>query len=85
MKIELVAKLEAANKELEAFSYSVWHDLRAPLRGIDGFSQALQEDYAPQLDATASDYLSRIRAATKRMGELIDDLLNLSRVIRAEM
>jgi PAS domain S-box-containing protein len=78
-------ELEAANKELEAFSYSVSHDLRAPLRGIDGFSQALQEDYAQQLDATANDYLRRIRAATKRMGELIDDLLNLSRVTRSEM
>lgn len=78
-------ELEAANKELEAFSYSVSHDLRAPLRGIEGFSQALQEDYEPQLDPTAKDYLRRIRAATHRMGELIDDLLNLSRVTRAEM
>jgi PAS domain S-box-containing protein len=78
-------ELEAANKELEAFSYSVSHDLRAPLRGIDGFSQALQEDYEQQLDPTARDYLSRICAAAKRMGELIDDLLNLSSVTRAEM
>ena len=78
-------ELEAANKELEAFSYSVSHDLRAPLRGIEGFSQALQEDYEPQLDSTAKDYLKRIRSATHRMGELIDDLLNLSRVTRAEM
>jgi PAS domain S-box-containing protein len=78
-------ELEAANKELESFSYSVSHDLRAPLRGIEGFSQALEEDYQHQLDQTAKDYLRRIRAATHRMGELIDDLLNLSRVTRAEM
>lgn len=79
------AELDAANKELEAFAYSVSHDLRAPLRGIDGFSQALLEDYAPQLDATGKDYLNRVRAATQRMAVLIDDLLNLSRVTRAEM
>ena len=78
-------ELEIANKELETFSYSVSHDLRAPLRGIDGFSQALQEDYEQQLDDTARDYLRRIRAATHRMGELIDDLLNLARVTRAEI
>jgi PAS domain S-box-containing protein len=78
-------ELEAANKELEAFSYSVSHDLRAPLRGIEGFSQALQEDYEQKFDDTAKDYLGRIRSATLRMGELIDDLLNLSRVTRAEM
>ncbi len=79
------AELETANKELETFSYSVSHDLRAPLRGIEGFSQALQEDYERQLDNTARDYLRRIRAATHRMGELIDDLLNLARVTRAEI
>jgi PAS domain S-box-containing protein len=79
------AELEAANKELEAFSYSVSHDLRAPLRGIDGFSQALLEDYGSQLDAAGRDYLQRVREATKRMGLLIDDLLDLSRVTRAEM
>jgi light-regulated signal transduction histidine kinase (bacteriophytochrome) len=79
------AELEAANKELESFSYSVSHDLRAPLRGIDGFSQALEEDYAGNLDATGKNYLSRIRAGTRRMGVLIDDLLNLARVTRAEM
>lgn len=79
------AELETANKELESFSYSVSHDLRAPLRGIDGFSQALQEDYSGSLDATGKNYLSRIRAGTKRMGNLIDDLLNLARVTRAEM
>jgi PAS domain S-box-containing protein len=79
------AQLQAANKELEAFSYSVSHDLRAPLRSIDGFSQALLEDYADQLDEQGKDYLQRVRASTQRMGELIDDLLNLSRVSRGTM
>jgi PAS domain S-box-containing protein len=83
--IQRSLELEAANKELETFSYSVSHDLRAPLRGIDGFSQALQEDYQQQLDSTGKDYLQRICTATKRMGELIDDLLNLARVARAEI
>jgi light-regulated signal transduction histidine kinase (bacteriophytochrome) len=78
-------ELDAANRKLEAFSYSVSHDLRAPLRGIEGFSQALQEDYEEKLDATARDYLGRIRSGTLRMAELIDHLLNLSRVTRAEM
>jgi light-regulated signal transduction histidine kinase (bacteriophytochrome) len=78
-------QVEAANKELEAFSYSVSHDLRAPLRSIDGFSQALIEDCAGQLDAAALHSLDRIRAATQRMAQLIDDLLNLARVTRAEM
>jgi PAS domain S-box-containing protein len=78
-------ELIAANKELEAFSYSVSHDLRAPLRGIDGFSLALLEDYEEKLDAEGKDHLHRVRAATQRMGVLIDDLLNLSRVTRAEM
>jgi light-regulated signal transduction histidine kinase (bacteriophytochrome) len=73
------------NRELEAFSYSVSHDLRAPLRAIDGFSQALVEDCGEQLDDSARDYLRRIRAATKRMADLIDDLLDLSRVTRREM
>lgn len=79
------AELQAANQELEAFSYSVSHDLRAPLRAIDGFSLALVEDYADQLDDTARNYLDRARAATQRMGHLIDDMLALSRITRAEM
>ncbi|OUL19269.1 GAF domain-containing protein [Nostoc sp. 106C] len=78
-------ELQAVNKELEAFSYSVSHDLRAPLRSIDGFSQALLEDYQEQLDETGQNYLRRIRLATQRMGQLIDDLLNLSRLMRSEM
>jgi len=78
-------ELLAANKELESFSYSVSHDLRAPLRGIDGFSLALLEDYADKLDEDGRDYLHRVRAATQRMGILIDDLLSLSRVTRSEM
>ncbi len=86
-KADLVAakdKAEASSRELEAFSYSVAHDLRAPLRGIDGFAQALIEDYGDKLDASGVRYLDRIRAAAQRMAALIDDLLNLSRVTRAE-
>lgn len=79
------AALEAANKELEAFSYSVSHDLRAPLRSIDGFSKLLLEKYVDQLDATGQDYLARVRNATMRMSRLIDDMLNLSRIGRREM
>jgi PAS domain S-box-containing protein len=78
-------RLETANKELEAFSYSVSHDLRAPLRSIDGFSLALLEDHGSELKAEARDYLQRVRAATKRMAQLIDDLLALSRLSRSEM
>lgn len=77
------AQLESANKELEAFAYSVSHDLRAPLRTIDGFSLALLEDYAGQIPDEGQDYLMRIRTAAQRMAQLIDDLLNLSRVSRA--
>lgn len=79
------AETEVANKELEAFCYSVSHDLRAPLRSIDGFAQALLEDYLDKLDAPGQDYLRRVRAATQRMGMLIDDLLDLSRVTRSEI
>lgn len=79
------AELEATNKELEAFSYSVSHDLRAPLRTIDGFSLALAEDYAEAVDATGRDYIQRVRAGTQRMGQLIDALLQLSRITRAEL
>ncbi len=77
--------LEAANKELEAFSYSVSHDLRAPLRSIDGFSKILIEQYPDRLDERGRDYLGRVRAASQRMARLIDDMLNLSRVGRAPL
>ena len=79
------AELERVNENLEAFSYSVSHDLRAPLRSLSGFSQALVEEYAEQLDDTARGYIGRIQAASERMATLIDDLLQLSRVSRAEM
>ena len=82
---ERTAQLAATNRELEAFSYSVSHDLRAPLRSIDGFSLALLEDCAERLDGEGKDHLQRIRASTQRMGMLIDDLLNLSRMTRAEI
>lgn len=78
-------ELSAVNKELEAFSYSVSHDLRAPLRSVDGFSKAILEDYADKLDEQGRDYLQRVRAASQRMAQLIDDLLNLSRVTRGDM
>jgi light-regulated signal transduction histidine kinase (bacteriophytochrome) len=78
-------QLEAVNKELEAFSYSVSHDLRAPLRAIDGFSQALLEDCGSTLDDQGRHYLQRVRAATERMSQLIDDLLSLARVTRSAM
>ncbi len=83
--IERTAQLEAANKELESFSYSVSHDLRAPLRSIDGFSQALLEDYSAEIDQRGRTYLERMRVATRRMGLLINDLLKLSRVTRGQM
>lgn len=79
------AKLEASNQELEAFTYSVSHDLRAPLRSVDGFSRALLEDYAQILDERGQDYLKRMRGAADKMKQLIEDLLNLSRLARAEM
>ena len=77
--------LHDTNRELESFSYSVSHDLRAPLRSIDGFSQAIVEDAGPALDEESRGHLDRIRNATRRMGQLIDDLLTLSKVTRAEM
>ncbi len=79
------AELEAANRELESFSYSVSHDLRAPLRAIDGYGHLLEMDYASQLEGDGQVLLSNIRQATQKMGHLIDDLLKLSRVSRAEM
>ncbi len=79
------AELASANNELQAFSYSVSHDLRAPLRTVDGFGQALAEDYADKLDDQGRDYINRMRRATQRMGELIDTLLNLARLARSEM
>jgi PAS domain S-box-containing protein len=79
------AQLSAVNRELEAFSYSVSHDLRAPLRALDGFSQILTEDYADRLDNEGLKYLQRIRAGSQRMGELIDAMLQLSRLTRVDM
>jgi signal transduction histidine kinase len=79
------AELEATNRELEAFSYSVSHDLRSPLRTIDGFSLALEEDYAEAVDAVGRDYILRVRTGVQRMGQLIDVLLQLSRITRAEL
>jgi PAS domain S-box-containing protein len=79
------AELEGANKELEAFCYSVSHDLRAPLRAIDGFTHAVFETCSRQLDDVGKDYLERVMLAAGRMGALIDDLLNLSRVTRVEI
>jgi PAS domain S-box-containing protein len=82
---ERTAELQASNNELEAFAYSVPHDLRAPLRGIDGWSLALLEDYGASFDSKAQGYLQQVRSETQRMGLLIDDLLQLSRITRAEM
>jgi len=78
-------ELELANQELEAFSYSVSHDLRAPLRTIDGFSLALQEDFSEKLTDEGRDYILRVRSGVQRMGSLIDALLQLSRVTRSEL
>ncbi|MCW8129011.1 MAG: HAMP domain-containing protein [Planctomycetota bacterium] len=82
---ERTRDLEEANKELESFSYSVAHDLRAPLRSIHGFSQVLLEDYSGSLDDTGKGYLDRVCGATRRMGHLLDDMLNLSRVTRSAL
>ncbi len=82
---ERTAALAAANKELEAFAYSVSHDLRAPLRRLDGFSKVLQERYAHALDEQGEHYLERVRAGSQHMAQLIDDLLRLSRVTRSEL
>mgnify|MGYP005854946567 CR=1 FL=1 len=85
MVAERTAELEAMNKELESFSYSVSHDLRAPLRRIDGFSQALLEDYGDKMDEQGLYYLNRMRIASQRMAQLIDDLLELSRLTRSDI
>jgi len=82
---ERTAELEFANREMESFSYSVSHDLRAPLRSIEGFSQALMEDCGDGLDATGREYLTHIQQGGRRMGALIDDLLKLSRTSRSEL
>ncbi len=82
---ERTAELEAANKELEAFTYSVSHDLRAPLRHVDGFSRLLLEEFGDRLPEGGRHYLDRIRNGTRQMGQLVDDLLNLSRVGRREL
>jgi light-regulated signal transduction histidine kinase (bacteriophytochrome) len=85
VRAALVEELEQKNKELDAFSYSVAHDLRAPLRSIDGFSQALLEDYNDKLDDEGRQYLRYVRESAQQMAELIDNLLNLSRITRSEL
>jgi DNA-binding response OmpR family regulator len=85
VRAALVEELELKNKELDAFSYSVAHDLRAPLRSIDGFSQALLEDYADKLDDMGQQYLRYVRESAQQMAELIDNLLDLSRITRSEL
>src|SRR5204862_7436708 len=77
-------ELEAANRELEGFSYSVSHDLRAPLRAIEGFSEMLLDEHGEKLDETGRRYLAQVRTSTHHMSQLIDNLLNLARLSRAE-
>ena len=85
LKWERTTQLEASNKELEAFSYSVSHDLRSPLRTIDGFSQVVLEDYGDKLGEDAKQALGRIRLAAQRISQLIDDMQTLSRLTRRDM
>jgi len=82
---ERTAQLQASNRELEAFSYSVSHDLRAPLRSIDAFSALVREDYEEKLDEQGKQYLGIVGEASRQMARLIDDLLHLSRVTRSEL
>ena len=82
---ERTAELTVINKELEAFSYSVSHDLRAPLRALDGFSLAILEDYSDKLDEEGKKYLNRIREASQKMAKLIDAMLILSRVTKTDL
>ena len=83
--VDRTAQLESANRELEMFSYSISHDLRAPLRHIDGFSQALIDEYAAKLNSTGRDYLDRLRKSSRRMMDMIDALLELSRHTRGKV
>jgi light-regulated signal transduction histidine kinase (bacteriophytochrome) len=83
--LERTRELEDTNREYESFAYAISHDLRAPLRSVNGFSQALADDYAAQLDDTARGYLDRISNRALRMAQLIDDLLTLSRVNRVQI
>ena len=82
---KLVRDLEASNKELESFAYSVSHDLRGPLRTVESFSDIVLQDYGDKLDKTGEDYLNRIKEASKKMSQLIDGMLKLSRITRAEI